>query len=86
MLIKDLSSAGRLRIAEVIETAVPAAWDYDRTSDVFLFTRGIAEIYGFGGEAQLSFMDFLNATHKDDADWSHDLLQGRAQLPKDGVH
>jgi hypothetical protein len=31
------------------------------------------EIYGFGGEAQLSFMDFLNVTHKDDADWSHDL-------------
>jgi two-component sensor histidine kinase len=86
MLIKDLSSTGRLRIAQAIETAVPAAWDYDRNSDVFLSTRRTAEIYGFGAEAQVNFMDFLKATHRDDTDWSHDLLQGRAHLPKDGIY
>lgn len=85
MLIKDPPPTGRLRLAEAIEAAIPAAWDYDRNTNVFMSNRRLLEIYGLPIDAQLSFQDFLNATHPDDADWTHYLLRGTLQLPKEGV-
>jgi PAS domain S-box-containing protein len=86
MLIKDSSSSGRLRLAEAIEAAIPAAWDYDRNADIFLTNSRLVEIYGFSPETQITFRDFLKATHSDDADWAHGLLRGAIQLPREGVY
>ena len=85
MLIKDFSSPGENRLAEAAKAASPAAWDYDRSNDIFLPNRRLIEIYGFPTNARLTFKDFLNATHRDDADWSHNLVLGQVKLPRHGV-
>jgi two-component sensor histidine kinase/PAS domain-containing protein len=86
MLTKDPSTAGHHRLAEAIESATPAAWDYDWSKNEFLSNRRFSEIYGFSVEARISFKDFLNATHPDDLDWMLGLTKQVAHLPKDGVY
>jgi PAS domain-containing protein len=83
---RDQSSPGRVRLAEAMNAAAPAVWDWDRLSETFIASNRIYEIYGFPGTVPLTFNELCNATHSLDRGWADELLQGAPRLRHAGLY
>jgi two-component sensor histidine kinase/PAS domain-containing protein len=82
----DRSSPGRVRLAEAMNAAAPAVWDWDRPTGKFIASNRIYEIYGFPSTVPLTFNELCNATHSLDTGWADELLQGAPRLRHAGLY
>ena len=66
---RDQSSSGQLRLAEAMNAAAPAVWDWDRLTNAFTVSEPISDIYGFPSVSSLSFGEFCKANDGPDTGW-----------------
>jgi two-component sensor histidine kinase/PAS domain-containing protein len=83
---RDQSSSGQLRLADAMNAAAPAVWDWDRLTDAFTVSSRISDIYGFPSASSLSFGEFCKANDGPDTGWPDELLKGAPRLSNGGLY